>query len=281
MSAAVRQSPTHENSTCVKWHGCHLPDCRERYNARRRAIRAGLIQPRTLIDAEPIRQHILDLMGIGLTPTRIARLAGMDHTNIVDFLHASPGQGRGRRRQTTPEIAQQILNVQPITTTGTLRRIHALVAIGWPIRQIAARAGVSTRWIVNFHDGVTVNYVTSQKIAAAYDELRKLKPETHGVWAGHAKRARERAKANRWPTPKYWDQYADAIDDPHFEPMYGIGRGAVLAADARELMRITGHSVEQIAARLGVTKAHLYQELLRHPEVEPVDEPEPAADLAA
>lgn len=45
-------------------------------------------------------------------------------------------------------------------------------------------------------------------------------------------------------------------------------RGAVLAADARELMRITGHSVEQIAERLGVTKNHLYQELLRHPEPE-------------
>jgi hypothetical protein len=45
-------------------------------------------------------------------------------------------------------------------------------------------------------------------------------------------------------------------------------RGATLAADARELLRITGHSVEQIAERLGVTKAHLYQELLRHPKTD-------------
>ncbi|WP_020135106.1 hypothetical protein [Streptomyces sp. 351MFTsu5.1] len=43
-------------------------------------------------------------------------------------------------------------------------------------------------------------------------------------------------------------------------------RGAALAADARELLRVTGHDIEQIAERLGVTKAHLYQELLRHPE---------------
>lgn len=55
-------------------------------------------------------------------------------------------------------------------------------------------------------------------------------------------------------------------------------RGATLAADARELMRITGHNVEQIAERLGVTKAHLYQELLRHPEP---DEPAVDAELAA
>jgi len=58
-------------------------------------------------------------------------------------------------------------------------------------------------------------------------------------------------------------------------------RGATLAADARELMRITGLTTEQAAERLGVTKAHLYQELLRHPEPEPtgpaVDEMEVAA----
>lgn len=56
-------------------------------------------------------------------------------------------------------------------------------------------------------------------------------------------------------------------------------RGATLAADARELMQITGQDVEQIAERLGVTKAHLYQELLRHPEVdEAATELEPALD---
>ena len=43
-------------------------------------------------------------------------------------------------------------------------------------------------------------------------------------------------------------------------------RGAVLAADARELQRVSGLTTEQAAERLGVTKAHLYQELLRHPE---------------
>jgi DNA-binding phage protein len=55
-------------------------------------------------------------------------------------------------------------------------------------------------------------------------------------------------------------------------------RGATLAADARELMHVTGRGVEQIAERLGVTKAHLYQELLRHPEV---NEPAVDAELAA
>lgn len=45
-------------------------------------------------------------------------------------------------------------------------------------------------------------------------------------------------------------------------------RGANLAHDARELMRISGLDCEQAAERLGVTKAHLYQELGRHPHTE-------------
>ena len=267
MTTAVRQPPTHTNSTCVKWHDCHRPDCRERYNSRRRAIKAGLTQPRTLIDAEPIRQHILELQDLGLTPTRIARLAGMSHTNICDFLHASPGQGRGRKRQVTPEIAAKILAVQPLTTTGTMRRIQALVAAGWPIRQIAAHADVSVRWIVNLHPGVTVNLVTAKKIAAAYEELRHLNAEKHGVWPGHVKRSKRRAKDNRWPPPTYWADRTDDMDDPHFEPMYGRTRGELLAADGRELLSL-GIGIEQAAERLNVTRNHLQQELLRNPKPE-------------
>lgn len=46
-------------------------------------------------------------------------------------------------------------------------------------------------------------------------------------------------------------------------------RGASIAHDARELMRISGLSVEHAAERLGITKQHLQQELIRHPEAQP------------
>lgn len=44
------------------------------------------------------------------------------------------------------------------------------------------------------------------------------------------------------------------------------GRGAALAHDARELMRISGLTHDQAAERLGITRQHLHQELCRHPE---------------
>lgn len=49
-------------------------------------------------------------------------------------------------------------------------------------------------------------------------------------------------------------------------------RGVALATDARELMRVCGLSTEQAAERLGITRNHLQQTLLRHPSDEIVDE---------
>lgn len=54
-------------------------------------------------------------------------------------------------------------------------------------------------------------------------------------------------------------------------------RGATIAADARELMRISGLTYEQAAARLGVTRNHLQQELLRHPETDTAGQAEAVA----
>jgi DNA-binding phage protein len=45
-------------------------------------------------------------------------------------------------------------------------------------------------------------------------------------------------------------------------------RGATIAADARELMRISGLSYDQAAERLGISRQHLQQELARHPQTE-------------
>jgi hypothetical protein len=267
VTTAVREAPHHNNSVCVKWYACQLPDCRDRFNARRRALRAGTIQPaRVLVDAEPVRQHIADLQEAGLSITCIARLAGVAHTTVGNFLRPRPSNRRGRQRNTTPETAAKILAVRPLTTVGTMRRIQALTAIGWPARKVAARAGVSARWIGDLRPEAVILISYAEKIVATYDELRHLKPENNGVHAGHANRARQRAKDNRWPDPKYWDQHADDIDDPHFQPLYGVTKRELVAQDAAWVMSTTGADRATTAARLGVHKSYLDHALRDHPE---------------
>jgi hypothetical protein len=267
VTTAVREAPHHRNTVCVTCYGCKLPDCRERFNARRRAIRAGILQPdRLLVDAEPVRQHIGDLLDAGMSLTAIARLAGVAHTTVCAFINGRPSSRRGRQHRTTPDIAAKILAVRPLTAAGTLRRIQALAAIGWPNRQVAAHAGLSARRIHELQPDTTILVATAEKVAAAYQELRHLDPEEHGVRAGHAARARDRAKANRWPNPAYWDRHADDLDDPYFEPMYGVTRREIVAQDASFIMRTTGLNKADTAARLGVDKSYLDHAFRDHPE---------------
>ena len=258
MTRRTGEAPHHRNTVCVKEYGCQLPDCRARFNARRRAIKAGTLQPsRILVDATPVREHILELQDAEMTLTSIARLAGVAHTTVCTFIHGRPSGRRGRQQVTTPETAAKILAVRPLTATGTLRRIQACAAGGWPGRKVAARAGVSPRWVIELRPDSVILIASAEKIVAAYDELRHLVPEENGVHAGHAARARQRAEANRWPDFAYWDQHREDIDDPHFTPMYGVTRREIVAHDANEVMRLTGLNRRAAAERLGVSKAYI------------------------
>lgn len=265
---SAKEPPNHTTTTCVLNYGCQLPECRARFNARRRAIRAGTFQPTARVKAEPVRQHILDLMDAGLSATRIGRLAGVSHTCVLAFVQTRSYSYRGRKRDTTPEIARRILAVRPRTTIGTLRRIQALNAIGWPTRQIAARADVSNSWLCHLRPGTNhmVTLSNADKIDAVYAKLRRLKPEDNGVLPCHAERSRARAKANRWPTPKYWSRHPGDIDDPYFEPLYGITRGELIAQDAGWLMRTNGLDRAAAANRLGVDKSAVDRALRHHPQ---------------
>ncbi|MFJ4932362.1 hypothetical protein ACIP8U_00625 [Streptomyces pseudovenezuelae] len=126
----------------------------------------------------------------------------------------------------------------------------------------------------------------------AWDDDTIDDPTAHPEWTGHCGTDHGwwMHKANDIPTcPRCDEAHAAWIAERKHLPApervrqlcYAKGaasqRGATLAADARELMRITGQDVERIATRLGVTKAHLYQELLRHPEPEPAVDAELAA----
>jgi hypothetical protein len=272
VTTAVREAPHHNNLTCYTDFACRRPECVERYNAwdldRRTRQAEGTWD--NLVDAAPVRAHILTLQTAGVLPSRIAKATGIPLQSIRDFI----GCGRGRRYRTAPDTAAKILAVTAENTaplyvdpTGTHRRIQALVAAGWPLISIDRRLGFKRERLRKILAEKTILGSTEQLIATTYEQLSHRKPERNGVPKRYARQARKRAASNRWPTPKYWDQYPDAIDDPHFEPMYGRTRGELLAADARELFGY-GINVEQAAKRLGVTRNHLQQELIRHPQSE-------------
>ncbi|WP_369167841.1 hypothetical protein AB5J49_08175 [Streptomyces sp. R28] len=276
MTTAVREAPHHRNLTCVTDYRCRLPECVSRYNEwqnnRLRAVAAGTWQP--FIDATPIRQHLLKLYAVGYTPHRVSVLTGIDWNTVRLYTQAAPKQGRGMIRQTTPEFQAKILAIplEPtlpgrVDPTGTRRRIQALSAIGWPLKELGPHIGIKPdnvrRILVRSQ---RVYGTTAQATIDAYDQLRRSRPRKHGVSEIGIARARRNAKEQGWAPPKYWDQHPGCIDDPDFEPMHKLTRRERIAQDAHWIMTTTGANKTDAAARLGVDKSYIDHAFRDHPE---------------
>jgi len=274
VTTAVREAPHHNTLTCYTKYGCRRPECVERKNAwcreRDRAIREGAWQPR--VDATPVRQHIRHLVAEGVTLDAIAASVGVQRDAIVDFTHKRRA-GRGLRHTTNPELAEKILALTPeaitsgrVDATGSKRRIQALVAAGWPLLHIGRQFGMHEQRPEQILRYSRVYAATRQQVIDGYASICMLRPERRGVPKDKARQSRERGKANRWPTPDYWADRIDVIDDPHFEPMYGITRRLIVAQDANELMRYSGLDKTAAAERLGISVAYIEHAFRDHPE---------------
>jgi hypothetical protein len=275
VTTAVREAPHHRNLTCYTDYGCRLPECKERKRLYqldlRRKKREG--EP-PLIDAEPVRQHVLQLQADGVNIYSIAAAAGVDGLTIRALF---PSPGRGRKNSVSPETARKILAVTADQAmpgysdgTGTRRRIQAMAAKGWPLRRVASQFGIHPTYAADLinrrQSGHLIYTATADKAALAYERLKNKNPSRYGVADHLIRQARERAKTNRWAPPSYWDQHPGAIDDPHFEPMYGLTRREIVAQDASELMRISGLDRRAAAERLGIDKSYLDHAFREYPE---------------
>lgn len=275
MTTAVREAPHHNTLTCVKHYGCNRLECRDRLNAYYRAWRRTRKSP-LLIDAEPVRQHLELLAEAGIGAHRISTLTGLAEETIAGFTRPyGSGDGRryGRKRQVHPDVAAKILAIDPVTTTpgvvnaiGSRRRIQALNAAGWPTAVLATRLPLGRATLLTLPRQTHLQARTADAIAALYDELKTQQPEKHGVLPRSITKARLRAERANWPGHRYWATRMDVIDDPHFEPMYGVTRREIVAQDAAWVMRTTGLDKTATAARLGIHKSYLDHAFREHPQ---------------
>jgi hypothetical protein len=270
-----RQPPNHNTTTCYTDYKCRLPECVRRYNerntARLRAHRAGAYDQ--LIDVTPTRQHICRLMSVDMSADAIAKAAGVSVHSILDILRPHATRRRGKRQRISPQLAAKILAVRPdartsgrVDATGTVRRVQALVALGWPVNHIASRAGLSAENSSYILRRPRVYASTAKAIADVYEELRRKRPEKNGVIKAHVAVAKNRAARAKWAPPRYWDQHPGAIDDPDFEPLYGVTKREIVAQDANELMRFSGLNKVAAAERLGVSKSYIEHAFRDHPQ---------------
>lgn len=207
-----------------KLDGCRCYVCgyaRSQYEENRtKAITAGTWQP--WADAEPVRVHIRHLQSCSMGLRTIAAAANVDRKRLQGVLNGRPDRGTGPQEKVRPALAAAVLAVEPtlenlapatlISPLGTLRRVHALVAVGWPQRHLAAHLGMRP---TNFGAMLACDHVLVRRaleVRAMYEALWRADPAEHGATKGGIERAKRYAAERRWAPVGAWDD--EAIDDP-------------------------------------------------------------------
>ena len=199
------------------WRGCRCLPCRvanAAYNAQIKRNTAYGRPTSDLVDAEPVRRHLRDLMAAGMGRRTIIAHTGLSTGHFSKLL--GHGKAKPQKRVHAPTAAR-ILTVRPdlapstpVDATGTRRRLQALVATGWPNAQIARRMGWADGNLAAILNGHRTSVLTrtATQVRELYDQMWDERPPV----GAPSRRAAARARGRGWAPPAAWDD--DKIDDP-------------------------------------------------------------------
>lgn len=271
----------HQHGTRMRYvvDFCRCDLCRDanrRETAERR--RRDLYGRSPWVAAEPVRQHVRQLMAAGMGWKRIAQVAGVPNSNVCTLLYGKrldkPGEASHRppSKRILGTTAAKLLAVeldladgQLVSAIGTRRRIQALACIGWTMSRQGARIGWAPANFAKLltDDTVTVRRETAQLVARMYDDLWDRAPGGDRFQRAGITRVKQRAAANGWLPPLAWDD--DTIDDPAATPHMpqdAPHKGHALVEDVEFLLK-TGETFAVTAQRLGLKPSSLQTALRR------------------
>jgi transcriptional regulator with XRE-family HTH domain len=231
-----------------------------------------------LVDATPAREHVAALAAQGMGLKRIVAVSDVSQGLLWKLVYGKRHKDGSRipSVRITKSANQRILALRldladgaRIDSTGTSRRIQALVAIGWSQSKIAARLGILRSNFTAIAQGRTDVTVTRAKaVADLYDQLWDQTPP-HVEWRAHIAYSRSlsySAKAG-WVVPMAWDE--DTIDNPDTTP--DLGQASPLSGrpnkfsieDIDFILDNDPLTIDQLADRLHVTRDTIEHRLAR------------------
>lgn len=254
--------------------GCRCTTCKTGMTAAVRRQRYLRTTGRgTRVSPQRAARHIELLRSHGMSDKEIRTEAGV----CQNVFYRITGQRSDIRRDTEARI----LAVKPrqvdtprsgahISGRGTILRLRALAADGWPGGQLGEHCGKRKQFIIYLQnsnpDTTMVRRWVADYVAALSDQLAGQQPEDHGVAAHIAERIRKTAASKGWAGTAYWDP--DDYDNPDFTPAFSADtkRREQIAEDAHWIMRHGGLDRTAAAARLGIHKSYLDHAFREHPE---------------
>lgn len=247
--------------------GCRCDACTTANRAYRKKLE---LHGTDLVDSEPVRQYVKLLRAAGVGRRTIARQAGVAQTVIDRLVGINRSRPEFRMRA---ETVAKILAVTADTSSympalGAVRRLQALVAIGWTQTALAHEIGWTLANLNNLtrKPGGIIRRATHDRIVAIYERLEDT--------PGSSTRAKNIARNKGWLPPAAWDDIdhdptpTDVLPTPPRRRMnYAYGDHnpdtCDFCTEATWLYR-NGEHPETIAARLGMTHDAFTRAVNRH-----------------
>ncbi len=254
----------HGSATAYARHGCRCETCRVATSKRSKMWRLNRLRGvEHTVDAQPLRDHVAELMAAGMSFKAIALASGWSSRNaLADVMTRKRVMHKTMARVLAVRIDSDNRRDAYVDATGSARRIRALAVNGWPSRNLAKQLGhkhPATIQDIASGKTPTIRLRTKDAIRGLYEDL----------WdqAGPSVRAASIAKAKGWLPPLAWDD--ESIDDPDYQPedvrRKSLPRNVTgVTLEDIEEARDQGYvSAQQIAWRLGVSQSLVAQILSR------------------
>jgi transcriptional regulator with XRE-family HTH domain len=219
----------HGTHACYVLDRCRCIPCKTANTAyersRNRLTAYGRWQPH--VDAGPVRAHVQDLQNAGLGLKRIAVLSGVSNGALSKLMYGKrqPDGTQVPSVQVRTDTAVKLFRVTAhpdllgqtvcIPSSGTIRRLQALVAAGWSQSKLARELGMNPSNFTGVMVRPECQTRTARAVSDLYERLAPVPPpeDSHRDRIA-ASRARNRASAAGWPPPLWWDP--EDLDDPTF-----------------------------------------------------------------
>jgi lambda repressor-like predicted transcriptional regulator len=183
--------------------------CRVAY---RRHIKAWKLErdrsgPR-IVSGDAVRAHVQALLDQGMSLRSIGKFSGVSASTISNVM-SRPSSGINKRNEARIlALAAPVYELEPEAETfvprvGAVRRIQALLALGWTHAHMKAECGVLTHVLLS-QSGGWVTQRNHNRVAAMFERL--------SMTPGPSSLTRARAARAGYLPPLAWDD--GTIDDP-------------------------------------------------------------------
>ena len=258
----LHKKARHQHGTyaCYSLDGCRCAPCgaAQRDYEKNRVRQKAYGRWHNLVDAEPIRAHVRALQAHSMGLKTIASVSGVAHGALWKLMYGKkqPDGTCVPSARVRMDTADKILSIDEpvlaggalVDATGTVRRVQALMAIGWSGQKLADRLGVQRGNFTLMNGADLVTEAKRRAISDLYDELWDTPPphDDHRSRISY-NRTLAFARRNGWVPPMAWDD--DTIDDPAARPSIGAAQTATKQRAVLELIDL-GVTLSEIERRV-------------------------------